>query len=581
MGTLVRNLLIAIVVALGALFLAPLALAQAGDSAVGSGFVDDPVGIGGGNETFSFDASSGPGGGPATGSMRLIGRFDDGRLFFDLTADVRCLEVRDRRATIYGQVVQSTIAELVGLIIQFQVYDAANPGAGKDTFVRTGTYPAPQAWYTGDTCSAFSESPSDRAISTGEITVVDNRQTDFDADGIADTTDNCAVVANPPQADGDADGLGDACDRGGDAVNGGGWASGLKMAFAVTATPGTQSGTTEGRMYLDEVTTEDGGGGEVWAEATVDCLKIDGSRAIVGGEITSASDSFSYMVGQRLMFFFADGGPEADHWTRALGPAPQFSGCYDIFGGFDPFSDVRTVVTEGGVRIYTPPPDRDGDGIVDQNDNCPSIANADQRDADSDGLGDACDSDDDDDTVADATDNCPTAANADQRDTDGDALGDACDPDDDNDGVPDASDNCVLVPNPDQANADGDSQGDACDPTPGSTPGKVTGGGWLGNEKSDFTFTVQYTAGMAAPTGQIRFHDRAAALELKSTEITSVIVSDTHATILGKGTIAGTSIEFRVEVDDLGEPGLNDSFRISWTDYSRGGTLNGGNIQIH
>lgn len=36
-------------------------------------------------------------------------------------------------------------------------------------------------------------------------------------------------------------------------------------------------------------------------------------------------------------------------------------------------------------------PDDDGDGVPDTNDNCPAVANADQADADEDGVGDACD----------------------------------------------------------------------------------------------------------------------------------------------------------------------------------------------
>lgn len=35
--------------------------------------------------------------------------------------------------------------------------------------------------------------------------------------------------------------------------------------------------------------------------------------------------------------------------------------------------------------------DSDGDGILDDADNCPAVANADQQDTDADGLGDACD----------------------------------------------------------------------------------------------------------------------------------------------------------------------------------------------
>ncbi|HVJ13884.1 MAG TPA: VWA domain-containing protein [Polyangiaceae bacterium] len=107
--------------------------------------------------------------------------------------------------------------------------------------------------------------------------------------------------------------------------------------------------------------------------------------------------------------------------------------------------------------------DRDSDGVVDESDNCVDVANADQLDTDSDGAGDACDSDDDSDGVEDGEDNCVVTANADQLDTDSDGAGDACDSDDDGDGVDDGSDNCALTANSDQLDTDTDGTGDACD----------------------------------------------------------------------------------------------------------------------
>lgn len=70
--------------------------------------------------------------------------------------------------------------------------------------------------------------------------------------------------------------------------------------------------------------------------------------------------------------------------------------------------------------------DLDGDGVL-TDDNCPEVANADQLDADSDGQGNACDTDDDNDTLTDENDNCSLVANAGQADFDRDGLGDACD----------------------------------------------------------------------------------------------------------------------------------------------------------
>ena len=120
----------------------------------------------------------------------------------------------------------------------------------------------------------------------------------------------------------------------------------------------------------------------------------------------------------------------------------------------------------GTVYVFgtSAPPDADEDGIPDEEDNCPAIANADQADTDEDGVGDVCDPDDDNDGADDVDDNCPFTANPGQEDNDGDGAGDVCDPDDDNDGVDDEDDNCPFTANPGQEDNDGNGAGDVCDP---------------------------------------------------------------------------------------------------------------------
>jgi hypothetical protein len=103
--------------------------------------------------------------------------------------------------------------------------------------------------------------------------------------------------------------------------------------------------------------------------------------------------------------------------------------------------------------------DRDGDGIINPNDNCADVFNpirpldeGVQADSDLDGLGDACDP-------------CPLQQGTSECSTP--------DPDDlDSDGVNDGSDNCPGAPNPGQEDGDEDGKGDVCDPCPeDSNPG--------------------------------------------------------------------------------------------------------------
>lgn len=82
---------------------------------------------------------------------------------------------------------------------------------------------------------------------------------------------------------------------------------------------------------------------------------------------------------------------------------------------------------DGGRNEGVAGDDSDGDGVDDDVDNCPGVANTSQADADNDGTGDACDEDADGDGINDTDDNCPGIANPNQSDSDGDGIGDSCD----------------------------------------------------------------------------------------------------------------------------------------------------------
>jgi len=145
-----------------------------------------------------------------------------------------------------------------------------------------------------------------------------------------------------------------------------------------------------------------------------------------------------------------------------------------------------------------------------------------------------------------------------------------------------------------------------------STTGKVTGGGQIGSDpvfsatgvllsvpalvpsianpgaQASFGFVIQ--AG-SPPTGNLEYNDKPADVRIKAISYSGLGITsgacgpNSRATFAGSAEVTRmgvTTVEnFTVRVDDCGEPGTADTFRISTTSYTNGGTLIGGNIQIH
>ena len=163
---------------------------------------------------------------------------------------------------------------------------------------------------------------------------------DSDGDGVPDSTDNCPTVANANQADVDNDGIGDACDNNSYAphvLNAADDANGLQ--YTTLSTSGSFSDADgNDTLTITKVsgvgTVQDNGDG-TWSWSYPATNSGTGTVVVQAsdGQHTAAQDSFD--------------------WTAA--------------------------------------PDADADGITDPQDNCPTVANANQADVDNDGIGDACD----------------------------------------------------------------------------------------------------------------------------------------------------------------------------------------------
>lgn len=179
--------------------------------------------------------------------------------------------------------------------------------------------------------------------------------------------------------------------------SGGAWGP-AQMVSDMSLNPDTDGTTIVYDSYRPSATGQDiyfrplSGGPEVQLQLAGEQRNPNVSQGVIAFESRlttfAPTDIYLYVIATNTLYRVTD-TPMVDEVLNDVSVLPD--GRVRVVWASNSDPDGRDSVFARTFSVPLANPDTDGDGVPDSIDNCPTVANPDQRDTDGDGIGDACD----------------------------------------------------------------------------------------------------------------------------------------------------------------------------------------------